>query len=104
MDIQRYSLKLFLRDGEAVRPAELISVFHGWIQRGAVEGLPLDVVDYGHVHHGPGVMLIGHEADHAYDLGEGRPGLAYAHKRDGEGTLADRLREAFRLLLAAAHE
>lgn len=104
MDLQRYSLKLFLRDPAAVRPAEMIPVFHGWIQRGAVEGLPLDVADYGHVHHGPGVMLIGHEADHALDLGEGRPGLVYARKRDGEGSLAERLREALRLLLAAAQE
>ena len=104
MDVQRYSLKLYLRDPQALRPAELIPVFHGWIQRGGVEGLPLDVADYGHVHHGPGVMLIGHEADHALDLGEGRPGLVYAHKRDGEGTLAERLREALRLLLQAGRE
>ena len=43
---------------------------------------------------GPGVLLIGHEADRSLDLGEGRPGVLYQRKRDGEGTLEDRFAAA----------
>jgi hypothetical protein len=39
-------------------------------------------------------MLIGHEADRAIDLGEGRPGALYQRKREPEGTLAERFAAA----------
>lgn len=44
-------------------------------------GLLLDVASYAHVDSGPGVFLIGHEADHSLDLAGGRPGLLYTRKR-----------------------
>ncbi|MBY0396577.1 MAG: hypothetical protein K2X91_08940, partial [Thermoleophilia bacterium] len=80
-DAVRIGVKLYAEDPAAVRPDRFIPVFHGWIQRGAVPGLLIDVADYAHVPQGPGVMLIGHEADHAIDLGEGRPGVLYQRKR-----------------------
>ena len=52
------------------------------------------MADYAHVPDGPGVMLIGHEADRSLDLGEGRPGVLYQRKRDGEGSLEDRFAAA----------
>ncbi len=97
-DAVRIGVKLYARDPERVDPARFIPLFHGWIQHGAVDGLPIDVADYAHVHQGPGVMLIGHEADHAIDLGEGRPGILYQRKREPEGTLEERIEAA----LAAA--
>ena len=39
-------------------------------------------------------MLIGHEADRALDFGEGRPGIVYQRKREGEGTLEERFAAA----------
>ena len=39
-------------------------------------------------------MLIGHEADRSLDLGEGRPGVVYQRKREGEGSLEDRIAAA----------
>ncbi len=39
-------------------------------------------------------MLIGHEADRALDLGEGRPGVLYQRKRESAGTLEDRFAAA----------
>ena len=97
-DAVRIGVKLYAHDPERVDPARFIPLFHGWIQRDAVDGLPIDVADYAHVRHGPGVMLIGHEADHAIDLGEGRPGILYQRKRDPEGTFEERIGAA----LAAA--
>lgn len=69
-------------------------IFHGWIQRRILDGVPIDVADYAHVPDGPGVMLIGHEADRSLDMGEGRPGVLYQRKRIAEGTLEDRFASA----------
>lgn len=103
-DAVRVGVKLYADDPERVDPARFIPLFHGWIQRGEVDGLPIDVADYAHVHEGPGVMLIGHEADHAIDLGEGRPGILYQRKREPEGTLEERIGAALAAVDRAADQ
>jgi hypothetical protein len=52
------------------------------------------VADYRHVPNGPGVMLIGHEADYSFDHNAGRYGMLYNRKAPVDGTNADRLRQA----------
>ncbi len=92
MRIDRYQIKLYA--SAAVSPHDLIPVFHGWIRdRRLGDELVIDVADYTHVHHGPGVVLLGHLQDYYYDLGEGRPGLLYSRKRGYEGEVADGLRD-----------
>lgn len=91
MDINRIAAKLFVAGGAGLDTDRLIPVFHGWIQRQAVTGLLIDVADYGHVIDGPGVLLIGDEADRALDLGDGRPGFAYFRKRRAQGTPRERI-------------
>lgn len=96
MDPHRISAKLFVADADAIGKGavEYIPIFHRWIQGGELSGLPLDVVDYGHVVDGPGVMLIGHEADRSLDFSDGRPGFVYARKREAEGALRERFAQA----------
>jgi hypothetical protein len=84
MDAKRVDVKLYVQDGNGARvnPSELIPVFHGWIQRTAIaDELLIDVADYDHVKDGPGVMLIGHEAQYGYDCTKGRAGLLYSQRR-----------------------
>jgi hypothetical protein len=90
-DVVRIGAKLYAENPEAVDPEAFIPLFHGWIQAGDLDGVPIDVANYAHVPDGPGVILIGHEADRSFDLGEGRPGAVYQRKRDLEGTLEERL-------------
>lgn len=95
MSVTRVSAKLWLAEPDAVSAtaAEYIPVFHRWIQEGAVDGLLIDVADYGHVPDGPGVILIGHEGDHSLDL-NGGPGFRYEAKRssgDPENQISDAL-------------
>ena len=97
-DVVRIGAKLYAENPESVAPEAYIPLFHGWIQGRVLDGVPIDVADYAHVPDGPGVMLIGHEADRSLDLGEGRPGALYQRKRDLEGTLEER----FALVLAEA--
>jgi hypothetical protein len=61
---------------------DFIPVFHGWIQQQALPGhMLLDVHDYSHVHHGPGILLVAHEANLSIDEAEGSRGLAYIRKQ-----------------------
>ncbi len=87
----RIGAKLYARNPEVVVADAYVPLFHGWIQRRGLDGVPIDVADYTHVPDGPGVMLIGHEADRSIDFGEGRPGVVYQRKRDLDGTLEERL-------------
>ena len=48
---------------------EFIPVFHDWIQTQQLAELLIDVADYRHVPHGPGVVLVAHDAHYAMDLG-----------------------------------
>ena len=93
-DLVRIGAKLYAEDPGAIDLPAFIPLFHGWIQARSLDGVPIDVADYAHVPDGPGVMLIGHEADRSLDLGEGRPGVLYQRKRGGEGTLEDRFAAA----------
>jgi hypothetical protein len=78
-------------------PDAFIPVFHRFIRENVLDELAIDVADYGHVHEGPGVVLIGHAYDYYWDLGEGRPGLVYTRKRDAPAPdvrLTDAVRRA----------
>jgi hypothetical protein len=77
----------------------VVPAFHRWIQARAVEGLLIDVADYKHVHHGPGIMLIGYDGDFSLDMAEGRPGLVYDRKRIHEGEPQDVLGTVFHRVL-----
>ena len=98
---QRIAVKLFA-EGDAVPASEFRPIFHRFIQHKALPGLLIDVVDYSHVAHGPGVVLIGHESNLATDEADGRAGLLLARKRDEPGGFDERLRVAVKALLDAA--
>jgi hypothetical protein len=93
-DIVRIGAKLYAVNPDAFDVRDCVPLFHGWIQRRTLDGTPIDVADYAHVPDGPGVMLIGHEADRSLDLGEGRPGVLYQRKRMGTGALEERFAAA----------
>jgi hypothetical protein len=93
-DIVRIGAKLYAENPAVLDLPAYIPLFHSWIQAQRLDGVPIDVADYGHVPDGPGVMLIGHQADRSLDLGEGRPGALYQRKREPEGTLEDRFAAA----------
>jgi hypothetical protein len=94
-DTYKFGVKLFFANPAAKPLKEFIPVFHGWIQRQALPGhLLIDVHDYSHVHHGPGILLVSHEANLSIDEAEGRRGLVYIRKQPA--SLKD--------IVVAAHE
>ena len=102
MESPKVQVKLFTtRTDVDLEP--LIPVFHTWIREKFIDDeLMIDVADYTHVHHGPGVVLIGHASDYYLDLADGRPGLLYSRKRDFPGTFEARLADALSRTFAAA--
>ena len=94
MELQHVNVKLLLKNPEGIDLDPLVPVFHGWIQDQGREELLLDVADYRHVYAGPGVMLIGHEANYSVDNTDNRPGVRYNRKAALEGSNQDRLKQA----------
>ncbi len=99
---QRVGVKVFVEDQETFDRARMIEVFHHWIQEDRLPGTLVDVHDYTHVVEGPGVLLVAHEWHLRTDEAGGRIGLEYELKREGSGTLAERLQGAIVSVLEAA--
>lgn len=102
MNIQHVNIKFYLENPETIKLADFASVFNTWIQRQRLEELLIDVADYLHVHNGPGIMLIGHEADYSLDQRAGRLGLLYNRKEQLEGTTQEKLVQAANAALTSA--
>jgi hypothetical protein len=106
----KYDLKLFLHEASRVELGEFIPVFHRWIQDQVLDELLIDVADYRHVHHGPGVVLIAHDAHYAMDMAEGRLGLLYSRRRATHASrstphrLEDRLASVLQCALTACQQ
>lgn len=103
MSSQSITVKYLILDPTSVNLPDFIPLFHRWIQTNSVDGLLIDVVDYKHVHEGPGVILIGHDVDYAIDLSDGKVGLLYRRKRlvNTNGPLREQLHDIFRSVLRA---
>jgi hypothetical protein len=101
IELQHVNVKLLLRHLDQINLDLVIPIFHSWIQDQIYDELLLDVADYRHVHHGPGLMLIGHDADYSIDNTDGLLGIRYNRKTPLAGTNVDRLIQATRSALLA---
>lgn len=101
MELQHVNVKFLLKDPSAVNLELLVPIFHSWIQEKVFEERLLDIADYRHVPDGPGVILIGLEADYSVDNADGRLGVRYNRKSAFDGNNGDRLRQAARAALSA---
>ncbi len=99
--VQHINIKIFAKEPAAINLADTIPVFHNWIRNSVCEEMLVDVADYRHVPEGPGVMLIGHQANYSLDNREGRLGLLYNRKEALPGTFRSRLNQAFGAALRA---
>lgn len=101
MTLQHVNVKLLLENPAQVDLEPLIPIFHEWIQKQVFDEMLLDVADYRHVPGGPGVMVIGLQADYSVDDTDHLLGVRYNRKAGIEGSNADRLKQATRAALNA---
>lgn len=84
MNVYKFGVKIFVSNPEAINIRDFIPVFQRWIQQQKITGHQLiDVHDYSHVHHGPGILLVAHEGNFSLDEADGRLGLVYIRKQPG---------------------
>ena len=110
MNVEQVRVKIYADNSisngiseSAVVQDELLPVFHRWIREHRLgDRLLIDVADYRHVRHGPGVMLIADEAHYGLDDGAGRRGLRYTRKRDIPGPASEKIASALDATLQAA--
>ena len=81
MKTNKWQAKIFLAGAAPLPSRGIVEVFHRWIQTRRLPHVLIDVADYTHVWQGPGVQLIGHEADVGVEETDGRWGLVFARKR-----------------------
>jgi hypothetical protein len=98
---QHVNVKVFALSPEGVDLSAALPVFQRWIRESAAEELLIDVADYRHVPAGPGVVLVGYEANYSLDNGGGRLGLLYNRKGQFEGGAEAHIAQALRAALAA---
>jgi len=103
MELQHVNVKIFVDGDLPVDPEQFINVFHSWTAEQSCDELLIDVADYRHVPAGPGVVLVGLEADYAMDNAKGRWGLLYNRKAAMDGSNEDRFTQAFRAAASACH-
>lgn len=97
MDLQKINVKFFVGDSNGAPLTAFIDIFNSWIQ--ASDGDYYDLADYSHMHAGPGVLLIAHEANISMDNAGNRLGLLYNRKRSLQGSNREKLRLIFRSAL-----
>ena len=103
MNSPKLCIKWFAIAGSDFAPEQLVPIFHQWIQQKLVsDHVLIDVADYSHVRNGPGIVLVSHEANFAFDRAEGRPGLLYTRLRGLSGTFLENLRAVTRASVTAA--
>jgi hypothetical protein len=100
MQSEKLQIKYFAKPNLAFEVEAVVPVFHRFIRERVLDEQMIDVADYKHVKHGPGVVLVGDANDYYLDEGEGRPGLLFSRKRHGAGP-EGRLREGFARTLRA---
>ncbi|HMJ11452.1 MAG TPA: hypothetical protein VK524_08585 [Polyangiaceae bacterium] len=96
MEAHKLQLKFYLQPSSKPELDTFVPVLHGVIREKKLGSeVLIDVADYSHVHEGPGIVLIGHEADYFIDAGEGRLGLLYNKKRGSAASLEASVKDAF---------
>jgi len=101
MNLQHVNVKLLVENSAPIDLEPLIPVFHNWIQQQVFDEMLIDVADYRHVPAGPGVMVIGHQADYSVDNNGNRLGVRYNRKAALDGTNQEHLAQAARSALIA---
>lgn len=91
MNLERFCLKFLAQAEPSLDRSKFVEIFHEWIRERKLPGTLIDVADYLHVPHGPGVMLIAHEINYGMDWAGGQFGLYAQRKLGDEETHQERL-------------
>ena len=95
-DLQRIDVKLLLDTPPRPDIDVFLVIFDRWRQRKDHPCDWVDLADYAHMPSGPGILIAGKRDRFSIDLNPPGPGLLTSTRAGLEGSLEDRIREAFR--------
>jgi hypothetical protein len=103
MDLQRIQIKMLTDASANLNLDPFLDIFGRWRGEKDHPAGWVDLADYAHVPRGMGIVLVGFQANFAFDMtdDEGRtaPGILYAARRGLTGTYAERIASALRSCL-----
>jgi len=99
IDLQRIHIKI-LTDAPPTLPLDpFIEIFGRWRANKNHPAGWVDLADYAHVPRGMGIVLVGFQANFAFDMSGPAPGLLYAAKKGHAGTHRERIAAAIKSCL-----
>jgi hypothetical protein len=103
MDLQRIQIKVLTDAPADLNLNPFLDIFGRWRSEKDHPAGWVDLADYAHVPRGMGIVLVGFQANFAFDMtdDEGRttPGILYAARRGLTGTYAERIASSLRSCL-----
>ena len=103
MNLEKFGIKIYLKENKNYSSRDYIPVFHGWIQEKAIpDHLLIDVADYSHISDGPGIMLIAHEGHFSLDQENNKPGMLYMRRAENIGSFKERFDRVFSMAVHGA--
>lgn len=100
-ELQRIDIKIPVEKGTDIPATAFMGIFQGWIREHAIEGVLIDAADYSHMHHGPGIVLVGHEMTVSMDYADGEMGLLYRQRQPLDGCFEERCAAVLKKALIA---
>ena len=100
MELDRVDIKVFVSNPESVRWSDFTEIFTRWRDEDSERWL--DIADYLHMPHGPGLLLVGTDVHVSMDNRHGRPGLLYSRRLPLSGSTRERIVAALRETLEFA--
>lgn len=102
MNLQHINFKIALQNPNQIDFEKFTPVFHRWIQQKLTSEMLIDVAEYFHVPSGPGVLLIGHQANLSIDHIDSKWGFLYNRKTVIEGSNLEKLTTVLKATLEHA--
>ena len=100
MDLQRIHIKILTDAPATLRLEPLVEIFGRWRAEKDHPAGWVDLADYAHVPRGMGIVLVGFQANFAFDMtddeGRSAPGILYAAKKGLTGSYSERIGSALK--------
>jgi len=103
VNLQKISVKILTDAPPTLNLDPFIAIFGRWRAEADHPAQWRDLADYAHMPRGPGIVLVGRNANFSFDLGSAAPGMLYTSKRNLDGTPEARLRSVLRTCFEMSH-
>lgn len=98
-NLQRIQIKILADAPPGLSLEPFLEIFGRWRHEQDDPAQWVDLADYAHMSHGPGVVLIGHRISIGFDTDAPQPGIVFTARKGMSGSHGERISAAFRWCL-----